>query len=66
MTLPGFSAETSLSTNATTFRRYTSASRNVTQSFNGRVVPSLRVSTSGCGPCTELKWPNGTRRRFIF
>jgi hypothetical protein len=59
MTLPGFSAETSLGKNATTFRYHTTASRNVTQSFNGRVVPSLQVA-SGCGACTETKWPNGT------
>jgi len=58
MTLPGFSAETSLGTNATNFRYRTTASTNVTQSFNGRVVPSLPAS--GCGACTETKWPNGT------
>ena len=56
MNLPGFTAETSL----TTGYRHRSGSRAETRS-NGGVIASLqRVSTTGCGPCTELKWPNGT------
>lgn len=59
MKLPGFTAETSLGTNRTAYSQ--SASIAEIRSFNGRVIASLqRVSTTGCGPCVELKWPNGT------
>ena len=61
MKLPGFDAETSLKTNTTGYRYRTSAASVATQSINGGVFPSLqRVSTTGCGACTELRWPNGT------
>ncbi len=61
MKLPGFSAEASLRTNATAFPYHIPAARPGTESFNRNVIPSLqRVSTTGCGTCSELKWPNGT------
>jgi len=56
MKLPGFTAETSLGTNKTPYSQSASIADT-----RGRVVASLqRVSTTGCGPCVELKWPNGT------
>ncbi|HWT00266.1 MAG TPA: hypothetical protein VN256_08460 [Pyrinomonadaceae bacterium] len=61
MNLPGFNAEAALGTHATAFRRQTSVESVGTQSFDNRVVPSFNQRpTSGCGPCMELKWPNGT------
>jgi hypothetical protein len=60
MKMPGFTAETSLRTNLTACA-HTSASLPDAQTYNGNVIPSLqRVSTTGCGTCSELKWPNGT------
>ena len=59
MNLPGFTAETSLSINRNNYRRRSTSSGE--RSINGGVIASLqRATTAGCGPCVELKWPNGT------
>lgn len=61
MNLPGFTAEASLGPNAAEQRQYRSALTGKTHASNARVIPSLKQgTTSGCGPCMELKWPNGT------
>lgn len=62
MSVPGFTAEASL-LDARNGRPYrTSHARGGTRSRDGLVTPSLqqRAVGSGCGGCTELKWPNGT------
>src|SRR5262245_27534639 len=59
MNLPGFTAEASLRASATALG-FNSVARSGNESFSGRVIPSLRrQAISGCGACTELKWPNG-------
>ncbi|HJU53547.1 MAG TPA: hypothetical protein VJ715_03210 [Pyrinomonadaceae bacterium] len=61
MNLPGFTAEAALGLNADAQRQYRSALTGETHASNARVVPSFnQQQTSGCGPCMELKWPNGT------
>jgi hypothetical protein len=57
MNLPGFTAEASITTNATT-HFHSITSMPATEAI---VVPSLRNTGGGsCGACTETKWPNGT------
>jgi hypothetical protein len=59
MKIPGFTAETSLRTSRNDYRR--SSNSRGERSLNGGVIASLqRVTTTGCGACVELKWPNGT------
>ena len=54
--IPGFTAETSLCRTRTNFRMMDSDGFL----FGARaIVPQL--PPVGCGPCTDLTWPNGTR-----
>jgi hypothetical protein len=57
MSQPGFTAEISLRPRRANFRAPNS--RNY-QTNKGAVVPQLPVA-SGCGECTPLTWPNGTK-----
>ena len=57
MRLPGFSAEAALG-ETTSGYRLTSGAR--TRSAGGSVIASRKgIVKAGCGPCMELKWPNG-------
>ena len=54
MNIPGFTAEASLErTTSAYFTRMTAGE-------NGVVASSFGEETTNCGPCMELKWPNGT------
>jgi len=53
MNLPGFTAETSL---CRIISNYCTKSVDSSMPAPGAVVPQL----PNCGPCTSLKWPNGT------
>jgi hypothetical protein len=57
MTVPGFTAEISL-------RPYRASclatGSQIDPLTHGAVVPQLPVA-SGCGECTPLTWPNGTK-----
>jgi hypothetical protein len=59
MNLPGFNAEASLGPTVRIYRRHTRALITAVRPRRRGITASLAVS-SGCGPCTELKWPNGT------
>ena len=56
MTVPGFTADISLRPTRAKVRVFTSQPYPQT----GMVVPQLPVA-SGCGECTPLTWPNGTK-----
>ncbi len=59
MKLPGFSAEASLSRAMGDYRFHTALGES--PSSGGRVIAAFRrQAIAGCGPCSELKWPNGT------
>jgi hypothetical protein len=59
MKLPGFSAEASLSRAMGDYRFHTASGK--LPSSGGGVIASFRQGmTAGCGPCMELKWPNGS------
>ncbi|HYG78895.1 MAG TPA: hypothetical protein VD861_00825 [Pyrinomonadaceae bacterium] len=61
MNLPGFTAEAALGPGAGGQRQFRSALTAEAQAFSARVIPSLKQgTTSGCGPCMELRWPDGT------
>jgi hypothetical protein len=59
MKLPGFSAEASLgrTTEVYAFSTSTAEMRSPGPSV---IAAFRRQAISGCGPCTELKWPNGS------
>jgi hypothetical protein len=58
MNLPGFDAEASLCPTVGIYHRHARVLIAGVQPRRGGVTASLDTS-SGCGPCTELKWPNG-------
>ncbi|HEV8588820.1 MAG TPA: hypothetical protein VGQ72_08085 [Pyrinomonadaceae bacterium] len=59
MKLPGFSAEASLNRTIEgyVFRTSTAEMR---RPGPGVIAAFKRQAIAGCGPCMELKWPNGT------
>jgi len=57
MTVPGFTAHISLRPVRASFRATASHFYSTSE---GTVVPQLPVS-SGCGECTPLTWPDGTK-----
>ena len=59
MKLPGFSAEAALGETTSGYRLTSGARR---QSAGGSVIASRKSMPvkAGCGPCMELKWPNGS------
>jgi hypothetical protein len=57
MRMPAFTAEISLNVMSSNFR--TIGSRGSTRGKSG-VVPQLPIAP-GCGECTDLTWPDGTR-----
>jgi hypothetical protein len=59
MKLPGFSAEASLNRAMGDYRFHT-ASGEMRSSGGGVIATFRRQAIAGCGPCMELKWPNGT------
>ncbi len=61
MNLPGFTADASLGLGAGEQRQFRAVLTAEGQAFSARVIPSFnQQQTSGCGPCMELRWPNGT------
>ena len=57
MSVPGFTAEASLQEIQSEFRQMLSYFDSLR---TGAVIPQLPVS-SGCGDCSPLKWPDGTK-----
>lgn len=58
MNLPGFTAELSLRAKAASYRPQAQPAAN--QTFGSGVVASFKgANTLNCGPCMELKFPNG-------
>jgi hypothetical protein len=58
MKMPGFSAEAALGRTVAGYRLTPGAPM---RSGGAGVMPTFRRQTiGGCGPCSELKWPNGT------
>ena len=57
MTVPGFIAEISLRPSRANFRATTSRAYPTNERI---VVPQLPVA-SGCGECSPLTWPDGTK-----
>src|SRR5262249_40922692 len=57
MRVPGFTAEASLHEIRSEFRPMHSYSHSLR---TGAVIPQLPVS-AGCGDCSPLKWPDGTK-----
>lgn len=58
MKLPGFSAEAALNRMMTGYRLNFSGAA----AAGGGVMAAFKrqQTLGGCGPCSELKWPNGT------
>jgi len=57
MNLPGFDAEASLGRTRDTYGSPKGRLTNGEYANRASVVPSLPIS--GCGACTELRWPTG-------
>src|SRR2546426_11924197 len=59
MKLPGYNAEASLNRKLEPHALRTSTAE--TRSPGRGVIAALKTQAiAGCGPCKELKWPNGT------
>lgn len=59
MKLPGFSAEASLGRTTEVYAFGTSTTE-MRSPVTGVIAAFRRQAIAGCGPCKELKWPNGT------
>jgi hypothetical protein len=59
MKLPGFTADASLK-HATGEHRFQGLSSDFQPIGSGVMAAFRRQTIGGCGPCSELKWPNGT------